>query len=101
MLDAFKGAGLGTASLIDADELLEKEITIFKDYIRIDVQTSTQGLKFERAWNNRVTMRYNAQEFYVVSQDDLILSKRAAGRDVDLEDVRLIELGKMKPKKES
>jgi len=29
---------------------------------------------------------------YVVSLDDLIRSKRAAGRDVDLEDVRLLEL---------
>jgi hypothetical protein len=28
----------------------------------------------------------------VVSLDDLIKSKRAAGRDVDLEDVRLLEL---------
>ncbi len=29
---------------------------------------------------------------YVVSLGDLIRSKRAAGRDVDLEDVRLLEL---------
>lgn len=27
---------------------------------------------------------------YVVSRDDLIRSKRAAGRDIDLEDVRLL-----------
>jgi len=32
------------------------------------------------------------QEFYVVAKLDLILSKRASGRDVDLEDVRLLEL---------
>jgi len=37
-------------------------------------------------------MDYQAQEFYVVSLNDLISSKRAAGRDVDLEDVRLLEL---------
>ena len=29
---------------------------------------------------------------YVVSLEDLISSKRAAGKDVDLEDVRLLEL---------
>ena len=37
-------------------------------------------------------MEYQGQTFYVVSLDDLIRSKRAAGRDVDLEDVRLLEL---------
>lgn len=40
-------------------------------------------------------MTYQNQEFYVVSRDDLIASKRAAGRQVDLEDVRLLELGQM------
>ena len=37
-------------------------------------------------------MKYQGPIFYVVSLDDLIRSKRAAGRDVDLEDVRLLEL---------
>ena len=31
LLDAFIDAGLGTATLISADELLENEVTIFKD----------------------------------------------------------------------
>ena len=37
-------------------------------------------------------MEYQEQGFEVVSRDDLIASKRAAGREVDLEDVRLLEL---------
>ena len=92
MLDAFIEAGLGTASLITADELLAHEITIFRDYVRIDVQTSTPGIIFEEAWENRETMKYQGQVVYVVSKDDLVSSKRAAGRDVELEDVRLLEL---------
>jgi hypothetical protein len=36
-------------------------------------------------------MRYEAEEFYVVSKPDLIASKRASGRPVDLDDVRLLE----------
>ena len=35
---------------------------------------------------------YQHQMFFVVSREDLIASKRAAGRKVDLEDVRLLEL---------
>ena len=37
-------------------------------------------------------MRFEGQQFFVVSRGDLIASKRATGRSVDLEDVRLLEL---------
>ncbi|MBI1745814.1 MAG: hypothetical protein HYR55_04405 [Acidobacteria bacterium] len=93
LLDAFLDANLGTASLISDDELLANEITIFKDRVRIDVLTSTPGLLFEAAWQNRETMNYQGQSFYVASRDNLMASKRAAGRKIDLEDVRLLELG--------
>jgi len=78
--------------LTTPEELLSQEITIFKDRVRIDVQTFTPGLKFEEAWERRETMEYQKQKFYVASREDLISSKRAAGRPVDLEDVRLLEL---------
>jgi hypothetical protein len=91
LLDALLEARLGTAALITAEELLAQEITIFKDRVRIDVQTSTPGLEFAQAWDRRETMEYQRQTFYVVSREDLISSKRAAGRPRDLEDVRLLE----------
>ena len=78
--------------LTNADELLSNEITIFKDSVRIDVQTSTPGLIFQDAWDHRNTLEYRGQPFYVVSIEDLIASKKAAGRDVDLSDVRLLQL---------
>ena len=84
---------MGTAALISADELLAHEITVFKDRVRIDVQTATPGLRFQDAWQNRKVMEYQGQTLYVVSRDDLIASKRAAGRDVDLQDVHLLVLG--------
>jgi hypothetical protein len=96
LLQALVEAGIGTATLISTPELLEQEITIFKDRVRIDVQTTTPGLQFEEAWQRRVTMDYQGQKFQVVSREDLISSKRAAGRQVDLEDVRLLELGQGK-----
>ena len=71
--------------------LQNHKITIFKDRVRIDVQTSTPGLDFKEAWSRRVTMTYQGQDFHVVSKADLIAAKKAAGRAVDLEDVRLLE----------
>ncbi len=92
LLNALTHAGMATASLTNEADLLSHEITVFKDRVRIDVQTSTPGLSFKDAWDRKETMEYQGQKFYVVNKEDLIVSKRAAGRDVDLEDVRLLEL---------
>src|SRR5262245_20942897 len=63
LLAALLDAGLGTAHLITPGELLAQEITVFKDRVRIDVQTSTPGLNFLEAWRRRVTMKFQQQEF--------------------------------------
>jgi len=92
LLEALLEAGMGAACLTTVDEILSNEITIFKDRVRIDVQTSTPGLSFQDAWNNRNTMDYQGQSFHVASREDLISSKRAAGRTIDLSDIRLLQL---------
>ena len=92
LLDALLDAGLGTASLTNKDEILSNEITIFKDRVRIDVQIKTPGLIFEDAWKRKQIINYQGQEFYIVCLEDLVASKKAAGRTTDLEDVRLLEL---------
>ncbi len=91
VLNSFLAAGLGTAALTTADQILANEITVFNDRIRIDVQTSTPGISFEDAWKKRVTRTYSGQDLLVLSLEDLIASKRAAGRPQDLEDVRMLE----------
>jgi len=96
LLDALIDAGLGTATLTNAENMLANEITIFRDRVRLDVQTSTPGIDFENAWLHRKTISYHGQEFFILSKNDLISSKRAAGRDVDLEDVRLLEIPESK-----
>lgn len=91
LLKAMTEAGLGTAALTSVNDVLATEITIFTDRVRLDVQTSTPGVVFKEAWERRVTMNYRGQTLEVVSLSDLIASKRASGRDVDLEDVRILE----------
>ena len=91
LLNSLVDAGLGTATLTNVEDVLANEITIFKDRVRIDVQTLTPGLKFQDAWKRKETMDFHGQKFYVLSLQDLISSKKASGRDVDLEDVRLLE----------
>ncbi len=93
LLRALRAAGFGTADLIDARGLLENEITVFSDRVRIDVQTATPGIDFAEAWERRETMEYRGQKLCVVSRPDLIAAKRAAGRPRDLEDLRILEQG--------
>lgn len=95
LLDALLDARLGTADLTSAEDILAHEITIFRDKVRIDVQTETPGIQFAAAWERRQTMTFQGQIFYVVSRADLIASKLAAGRAVDLEDVRLLRLSEI------
>jgi hypothetical protein len=93
LLNALAESGMGTAHLTTATDLLAHEITIFQDRVRIDVQTSTPGLIFTEAWNERVRMEYEGQAFHVVSRVHLIQAKRASGREVDLQDASILEDG--------
>ena len=91
LLTALEAAGLASASLTSPEQVLAHEITIFKDRVRIDVQTATPGLTFARAWKNRRTISYQEQTIQVISREDLIASKYAAGRAIDIEDARILE----------
>ncbi len=99
LIDALLEAGIGSAALTSVEDLLANEITILQDRVRIDVQTWTPGVDFEAAWSRKKEMLYNEQSFYVLSLDDLIATKRAAGRDVDLQDVEMLR--ELKNKKDS
>lgn len=90
LLSALSEAGLGTASLTTTERLLENEITVFKDRLRIDVQTRTPGIDFEPAWAQRESMQHQDQPFDVVCVKDLIAAKQACGREVDLSDVEVL-----------
>lgn len=91
LLDALLDAGLGTAAMTTPEDILANEITVFKDWVRIDVLTSAPGMPFDRAWTGRQTMTYGGREFFVISREDLIASKRASGREIDLQDVRSLD----------
>jgi hypothetical protein len=92
LLEAFLEANLGTADITTAENILAHEITVFRDRVRIDVQTMTPGIEFAQAWKDREIMQYGGQDIFVLSRKHLIASKIASGRDIDLEDVRQLTL---------
>jgi hypothetical protein len=58
---------------------------------RIDVLTAIDGVSFDDAWPRRTLSNYGGVEIALLSLDDLIVNKRAAGRPQDLLDVAKLE----------
>jgi hypothetical protein len=54
---------------------------------RIDILTQIAGLEFGSAWGRRITRMFDGRACPVISIEDLITNKRAAGRPQDLADV--------------
>jgi len=61
------------------------------DPARIGLLTSPAGLEFDSAWQRHVTFAVNGMPFPFISRDDLLASKRAAGRPNDLRDIEELE----------
>lgn len=91
VLQALAAAGLGTATLVDAKGLLEKDLTLFQDRIPVDVLARAKGLDFKRAWKRRMIRTLEKEEVPFPDLRDLIAMKRAANRPVDRADLEYLE----------
>jgi len=54
---------------------------------RIDLLTGISGVEFEEAWQKRVTIELDSLEIPILSKEDLLTNKLAAGRDKDQGDI--------------
>src|SRR3954470_17115580 len=54
---------------------------------RIDLLTGIDGVSFEEAWQNRVGITNEKMDIDVLSKEDLLRNKLAAGRDKDQGDI--------------
>lgn len=65
-----------------------------KPPVRVDILMSIEGMNFENAWNNRQTIDFFGVQANLISLDDLIQSKKLAGRPQDLVDIESLSLAK-------
>jgi hypothetical protein len=54
---------------------------------RIDLLTGIDGVEFDAAWENRITITMDDMELDVLSRADLLQNKLAANRDKDKSDI--------------
>ena|SRR5438034_7820521 len=58
---------------------------------RIDILSGISGVDFDEAWAKRMTVSIGGLDVALLSRDDFIANKRAAGRAKDLADLALLE----------
>ncbi len=58
--------------------------------IRVDVLMGIPGVHFDECWERRVEVDFDGLKVIFISKQDLIASKRAAGRPQDLIDADLL-----------
>ena len=58
--------------------------------VRVDVLMGIPGIQFEQCWNRRMEVDFNGLKVIFISKQDLIVSKRAAGRPQDMIDADLL-----------
>jgi hypothetical protein len=57
---------------------------------RIDILTSISGVKFDQAWEDRISVELDGLAVPVIGREHLLANKQAAGRPKDLADVEIL-----------
>ncbi|MEO7330909.1 MAG: DUF6036 family nucleotidyltransferase [Minicystis sp.] len=58
---------------------------------RVDLLRTIPGVQFDEAFARRIDVELDGATVHIVSKQDLIASKRAAGREKDLRDLQALE----------
>jgi len=89
VMEAF---GFGSAGIKREDFLqVDHVIQLGREPNRIDILTGISGVTFDEAWANREQGKIVDAAVFVISRDLLIKNKRAANRDKDQGDIKLLE----------
>jgi len=75
---------------ITVDDLLKKKILIRQYVLETDIHPFVTGVSFEQVWKNRQKGKIEGIETYFASLDDLILMKKSAAREKDLQDLKIL-----------
>jgi len=93
VLEALSAFGAPLAE-VDREDLQTPD-TVFQIGVsprRIDILTTIEGVDFEEAWSERMTIEIEGLTVPIISREHLIANKRALGRQQDLADIeRLLD----------
>ena len=92
LMEVIEDFGFGQTG-IERDDFLHIDhvIQLGREPNRIDILTGISGVTFDEAWQSREEGNISDVSVFVISRDLLIKNKRAANRDKDQGDVKLLE----------
>jgi len=90
LLDALAELPYGMAKELDADDVLNKPITIVGDDPRVDILTIAWNVTFDRADRSKVVRRISGVRVPYLGLGDLLRSKQT-GRAQDLADIEALK----------
>ena len=92
LMEVIEAFGFGRAG-IERDDFLQANhvIQLGRAPNRIDLLTGISGVAFNEAWESREPGSISGVAVSVISRDLLIRNKRAANRDKDQADIKLLE----------
>jgi hypothetical protein len=80
-------AGIKREDFLQVDHVIQ----LGREPSRIDILTGISGVSFDEAWDNRESGKTADTAVSIISRDLLIKNKRAANRDKDQGDIKLLE----------
>ena len=89
-LEALKKFGYDVTDLT-ADDLQKNKVLIRQYVVETDIHPFVTGVTFDEVWAHKVVDKIGNIEVYVAGLDDLIKMKKAAGREKDKEDLKVLE----------
>lgn len=101
LMEVIEDFGFGSTGITREDFLqADYVIQLGQAPNRIDLLTGISGVSFKEAWDNRENGNIAELEVPFINRELLIKNKRAASRDKDLGDIKLLEKTRpVKPQK--
>lgn len=90
LIKALKEFGYDLMDLVPGD-FLKNKILIRQYTVEADFHPFVKGITFDGAWKNRISAKFGETRVYFPSLDDMIKMKKAAGRAIDLEDLKFLK----------
>ena len=93
ILKVLKDFGFGSLKLKESDFTAKNNIIqLGIEPVRIDIKMSLLGVSFSKIWNTKVPGRYGKVKIFFIGKQQLIKSKKANKRQIDLIDVEKLKL---------
>lgn len=89
VMKALKEFGYDLEDLV-VEDFKKNKILIRQYTVEADIHPSVKGVTFEEVWKNKISTKFGETEVYFPCLDNMVKMMKAAGRPIDLEDLKYL-----------